>query len=172
MNEDPYNVHHHGPCGNSTQTPQVITQLHFMALDSPHATQPSNHLVVHHFMLHSPFCILFLDTFSFFLSFCVFRAAPTAYGNSPYGSSQARGRIRAAAYWPTTQPYQHQILNPLSEARDQTRILTDTSQIHYQWITMGSPHFQILLYLILKNHIYFSLFFLCPSSINLWWEED
>ena len=27
---------------------------------------------------------------------------------------------------PTPQPQQHQILNPLSEARDQTHILTDT----------------------------------------------
>jgi len=31
--------------------------------------------------------------------------------------------------WPTPQPQQCQILNPLSEARDQTRILMDTSQV-------------------------------------------
>ena len=28
--------------------------------------------------------------------------------------------------------WQHQILNPLSEARDQTRILMDTSHIHFR----------------------------------------
>ena len=27
--------------------------------------------------------------------------------------------------------WEHQILNPLSEARDRTHILTDTSQVHY-----------------------------------------
>ena len=30
--------------------------------------------------------------------------------------------------------------NPLSEARDRTHILTDTSQIHYHWATMGTPN--------------------------------
>ena len=37
---------------------------------------------------------------------------------------------------------QCQILNPLSEARDQTHILTDTSQVHYLWATTGTllPH--------------------------------
>ena len=33
---------------------------------------------------------------------------------------------------------QHQILNSLSEARDQTRILMDISQAHYHWATMGT----------------------------------
>jgi len=35
----------------------------------------------------------------------------------------------------------HQILNPLSEARDQTHILMDTSQVHYtepQWELPGT----------------------------------
>ena len=31
------------------------------------------------------------------------------------------------------------ILNPLSEARDGTHILTDTSQIHFLYTTMGTP---------------------------------
>ena len=31
------------------------------------------------------------------------------------------------------------ILNPLSEARDQTRILMDTSQVRYHWATTGTP---------------------------------
>ena len=32
---------------------------------------------------------------------------------------------------------QRRILNPLSEARDRTRILMDTSRAHYLWATMG-----------------------------------
>ena len=35
-------------------------------------------------------------------------------------------------------PWQHQILNPLSEARDQTSILMDTNWVHYCWATMGT----------------------------------
>ena len=31
-----------------------------------------------------------------------------------------------------------QMLNPLSEARDQTYILMDISQVHYHWSTMGT----------------------------------
>ena len=34
---------------------------------------------------------------------------------------------------------QRRILNPLSEARDQTRILMDTSQAHYLWAAVGTP---------------------------------
>ena len=34
---------------------------------------------------------------------------------------------------------QQQILNPLSEARDGTRVLVNTSQIHFYWATMGTP---------------------------------
>jgi len=63
-----------------------------------------------------------------------------------YGSSQARGRIGAVAaglhhshnnagssricdlY---QRSGQHWILNPLSDARDQTCVLMDTSQVHY-----------------------------------------
>ena len=81
-------------------------------------------------------CIL--DQIIFF--FGLFRVTPVAYG-----SSQARGQIgaaaaaAAAAYTTATARQdltrisdlhhssgQHQILNPLSEARDQTQILTDT----------------------------------------------
>ena len=61
-----------------------------------------------------------------------------------YGGSQARGRIRAVVMPDTTDTamldpnhvcnlhhssQQRQILNPLSEARDQTRVLKDTSQV-------------------------------------------
>ena len=74
-----------------------------------------------------------IDLSSFFLGY------PTAYG-----SSQARGRIRAAAESYTTAMatldlshicnlchslQEHLILNPLSEAMDRTRILMDTSWV-------------------------------------------
>ena len=83
----------------------------------------------------------------FFLFFFVFRAAPEASG-----SSQARGRIRAAA---ASLPHSHcntrskpclqptpqlmAILNPQNEARDGTQILMDTSQICFHCTTMGTP---------------------------------
>ena len=74
-----------------------------------------------------------------FLFFGLFRAALMAYG-----SSQARGQIRAVAaglrhsysnprskprLQPTPQLTTMPILNPLSEARDGTYILKDASQI-------------------------------------------
>ena len=76
-----------------------------------------------------------------FVGFGLFRVAPAAYG-----SFLARGQIRAvaAAYTTATatlgprrvfnlhhNSQQHQILNPLSEARDQTHVLMDTSRVHY-----------------------------------------
>ena len=73
----------------------------------------------------------------FFFFFFLFRATPTAHG-----SSQARDQIGPAAASlhhshsdpgskPRLQPtpyssWQHRILNPLGEARDQTYILMDT----------------------------------------------
>ena len=69
----------------------------------------------------------------------LFRATPTACGGS-----QARGQIgptaaslyTATAKWDPSHnhdlyqsSWQHWILNPLSEARDQTRVLMDTSQV-------------------------------------------
>ena len=75
----------------------------------------------------------------FILFFCLFRAAPTAYGGS-----QARGLIGAiaVAYATATATQdpsrvcdlhyssrQGQILNPLSETRDRTCVLMDASQV-------------------------------------------
>ena len=69
-------------------------------------------------------------------------------------SSQARGQIRAAAPAYTTateirdsshicdlhhNSRQRQILNPLSEASNQTCILKGTSQIHFHRTTVGTP---------------------------------
>ena len=72
----------------------------------------------------------------------LFRAAPAAYG-----SSQARGRIEAVTadlhhshstagsellLRPTPPLTATRILNPLSEAGDQTRVLMDTSWVRYR----------------------------------------
>ena len=77
--------------------------------------------------------------FSLFFFF-LFRAAP-----STFGSSQARGRIGAAAaglhhsrcnvgskprLQPTPQLRATQVLNPLSEARDGTQVLVNSSRVH------------------------------------------
>ena len=51
-----------------------------------------------------------------------------AYGQRP---SQARGGIGAVAADLHHNSWQHWILNPLGEARDQTRILMDTSRVYY-----------------------------------------
>ena len=42
--------------------------------------------------------------------------------------------------------WQHQILNPLSEARDGTHILMGTSWVHYRWVTVRTP-----------EHLFFTL---------------
>ena len=60
------------------------------------------------------------STDSSFLSFS-FRATPVAYG-----SFQARGCIAAAAAGLRQSFQQLQMLNPMSEARDQSHILMDT----------------------------------------------
>ena len=83
--------------------------------------------------------------FFFFIYFLLFRATPAARG-----SSQTRGQIRA---YPTAtamqdlshvcslhhRSWQHQIADPLSEPRDRTRILMNTSRIHFLFATMGTP---------------------------------
>ena len=111
-------------------------------------------------------CVL---CFSFFLPFCLFRAAPAADGRF-----QARGRIGAVAAGlrhshshsnsnagsePCLQPTPAMsavswILNPPREARDQTHILMDTSRVCYHWSTMGTALFWA----------FQSLF-----SLGLWW---
>jgi len=84
-------------------------------------------------------CFLVFGGF-FFFGFLLFRAKPAAYL-----SSQARGQIRAAAaslhqshrnagselhLRPTSQLTAMPDPSPLNEARDQTHILMDASQVH------------------------------------------
>ena len=84
--------------------------------------------------------LLFIYLFIYLFYFLLFRATPAAYG-----SSQAKGWIGATApglhhsHTLHHSSRQRRILNPLIEARDQTRILSDTSQVHYRWATMGTP---------------------------------
>ena len=94
----------------------------------------------------------------FFFFFFFFRAAP-----KPCGSSQVRGQISPTAaglhhsYSNTGCKLhhswrQHQILNPLSEARDRTCILNDTSQVPYLWATMRTPLGIFKIITLLKNN--------------------
>ena len=75
-----------------------------------------------------------IDLFIYSLLFCFFRAMHVAYG-----SSQARGQIRTvyASLYHSSQ--QCRILRPLSKARDQTCILTDTSRVRLCCATTGTP---------------------------------
>ena len=70
--------------------------------------------------------------------FCLFfRATPAAYG----GGSQARDQIRAvaASLHHSSQPCR--ALNPLSEARDQTRNLMAPNRICFHCAMTGTPRF-------------------------------
>ena len=89
--------------------------------------------------------------------FCLFRAAPMAYG-----SSQVAGLIRAAAANATAtatpdpnhvcdlphSSYQHQILNPMREARDWTHNLMVPSQIRFHCAVTGTPFLHFLNWII------------------------
>ena len=76
--------------------------------------------------------IFFLIIYLFF--FLLFRATLIAYGGS-----QARGQIGAIAASLHHSSQQRWIPDPLNEARDQTRILKDTSQIRFCCTTAGAP---------------------------------
>ena len=88
-----------------------------------------------------------LTKFFFFLFFFLLFLGPHLLA---HGNSQARGWIGAVAT-ATRDPSgicdlhhssrQGQILNPLSEARNRTCILMDTSLVHYLWAMTGTPWF-------------------------------
>ena len=97
---------------------------------------PNTYLVVQFLVCHTGFgeAAIFTVLFYFVLFFFgLFRATPTAYG-----SSQARGQIRAAAVSLYHSSWQCQILNPLSQARDQTCNLVVPSLIHFHCAMTGS----------------------------------
>ena len=83
----------------------------------------------------------FSSSFSFFF-FCIFRDTPVVNRDS-----QAWGPVGAAATslchshgnYRSEPLLQRQILNPLIEARDQTCVLMEASQIHFHWAMMGTP---------------------------------
>ena len=100
-----------------------------------------------------------IPTWSNYFILFMLMAIPVAYG-----SSQARFWIRAAAaillqrhsnarsepHWQTDthhSSWQCQILNPLSKARGQTTcVLMNTSQVHYQWATIGTPYLELVVW--------------------------
>ena len=88
------------------------------------------------------FNYLFLSIY-LFIYFCLFRAAPMAYGGGSQASSESELYSLAYATAMATQhpshvcglhysSGQHRILNPLSEASDRTCVLTDASQICFR----------------------------------------
>ena len=76
---------------------------------------------------------------SSYLVFCLFRAEPEAYGGSqarrPIGATAAslyhsHSNTDLSCVWDLHRSSrQYWIFNPLSEARDRTRVLMDTSQV-------------------------------------------
>jgi len=110
---------------------------------------------------------------SFILFLLLFRPVPEACG-----ICQARGWIRAAAeaYARATatpgpscvcdlhhSSQQYQILNPLSQARDWTHVLLDTSWVCYCWTTTETPDYN---FLILFWVFLFLLFFKQENELH------
>ena len=114
-------------------------------------TSPIYIPTVYKFSLFSTSSPTFVICGLFFFFFFLFLLRATLVA---YGSSKARVWIRAmapayATETTTTDPscvydvhhslWQHQILNPLSEARDKTRNLMDSCWVCFHWATMGTP---------------------------------
>ena len=106
-------------------------------------------LYMHSFILLIYFILLYYFILLFY--FLLSKATPVAYVNS-----QARGQIGATAVAIATvmqspscvcklhhSSWQHWISNPLSEAREQTHILMDTSWTHFHCATMETPMYTI-----------------------------
>ena len=63
----------------------------------------------------------------------------------------------------------HQILNPLSEARDWTCILMDTSHVPYHWAIMGTSYFSywVMSCLCILAHLYLLYLKFLPPCLHL-----
>ena len=139
--------------------------------------------------------VIYAECFSFWICqlaslgviffFFLFRSILSAYGDS-----QARGWIGVAsgAYIIATampdpscisdlhhSSQQHQIHNPLSEARDRTRVLMDTSQICFHWAMTGTlmVSFYLLLHALISSKcslIIFGLKCIMPRVLLGWYE--
>ena len=112
-----------------------------------------------------PACLTY---YYFFLS----RAAIAAYG-----SSQARGKIGAVAashshsnveskphLQPTSQLMPTPDPNPLSEARDWTRILMGPNQLHDCWAMTGTPWISSIITVLQEYSVFTLLFFLIKKK--------
>ena len=93
--------------------------------------------------------------FFLFLFFFLVSATHAAYGNSRLG---VESDLQLPAYTTATatpdpssifdlhhSSQQHRILNPLSKARDWTRVLMDTGWVHYHWAPTGTPKHPFLI---------------------------
>ena len=104
-----------------------------------------------------PLCILFTVSFSFLFFFFFFIFLGPHLWHMEVPRLGVEQELQPTAYTTVTamsdlsclcnlhhSSWQHWILNPLSEVRDQTRILMDSSRVCYHWATMGTPFFIIL----------------------------
>ena len=119
--------------------PIIKNEIECVIKTLPTNESPGQNAFTGKFLYPSVFDFCFLVFL--FLFFCLFRATPVAYGGS-----QARGLIGAVASGlcqdhssvgsscvcdPQHSSRQCQIFNPLSEARDHTCLLMDTSLVCY-----------------------------------------
>ena len=92
--------------------------------------------------------------FLFFKNFCLFRAAPVAYG-----SSQARGQIRAVAAGLHHSHSKARSLTHWVRPGIGTLVLMDASQICFHWATMGTPPFLFFFLMCLRLYLFIYLLF-------------
>ena len=105
--------------------------------------------------MSSPLKITPLHFFCFSFSFFFFFLGPHPW-HMEVPRLGVKSELQLLAYAPATampdlspvfnlhrSSQQRRILNPLSEVRDQTRVLLDTSQVCYHWATMGTPWYCI-----------------------------
>ena len=102
-----------------------------------------------------PVYILSLTTFFFFFFFLVFSGLCLWHMEVPKLGVELELQLLAYATATATpdprlvcdvhhSSWQHQILNPLSEARNWTCVLMDASQIRFCWAMMGTPTSDLL----------------------------